>query len=91
MALFKIQNLKNKSTVRWLVELLILAVLLWLFFILAGRALCHIALAQIAEMINTKIKTESVNFRTNGSVVIKDLVIRPNEKHSNDDVIRSKL
>ncbi|MBN1803791.1 MAG: hypothetical protein JW837_00945 [Sedimentisphaerales bacterium] len=87
MALFKIQNLKNKSTVRWVVEILILAVLLWLFFILAGRALCHIALAQIAELINTKIKTESVSFRTNGSVLIKDLVVRPNEKDNDGDVI----
>ena len=87
MAQFKIQNLKLKSAIRWLAEVLILAALLWLFFILAGRALCHIALGQIAELTNTKIKTESVNFHTDGSVIIKELVISPYEKRSDDDTI----
>ncbi len=87
MALLKIQNLKLKSVIRWLVEVLILAALLWLFFILAGRALCHIALGQIAELTNTKIKTDSVNFHTDGSVLIKKLVISPYKKRSDDDSI----
>ncbi len=87
MAQFKIQNLKFKSVIRWLVEVLILAALLWLFFILAGRALCHIALSQIAELTNTKIKTESVNFHTDGSVIIKELVISPYKNRSHDDTI----
>ena len=87
MARLKIQNLKTKGIIRWLVEVLVLAVLLWLFFILAGRALCHIALAQIAELTNTKIKTKSVNFHTDGSVLIKELVISPYEKQSDDDTI----
>jgi hypothetical protein len=87
MARIKIENLESKGVMRWLAEVLILAVLLWLFFILAGRALCHIALSQIAELTNTKIKTESVNFRTDGSVLIKELVISPYEKRSDDDAI----
>ena len=87
MALLKIQNLKLKSVIRWLVEVLILAALLWLFFILAGRALCHIALAQIAELTNTKIDTGSVDFHTDGSVLIKELVVSPYEKRSDDDTI----
>ena len=87
MARLKIQNLKLKSVIRWLVEVLILVALLWLFFIFAGRALCHVALGQIAELTNTKIKTESVNFHTNGSVLIKKLVISPYEKQSGDEVI----
>jgi len=87
MARFKIQNLKLKSVIRWLVELLILAALLWLFFILAGRALCHIALGQIAELTNTKIKTESVDFHTDCSVLIKKLVISPHKKRSGDEAI----
>jgi hypothetical protein len=87
MAKLKIQNLKFKSAIRWLAEVLILAALLWLFFILAGRALCHIALGQIAELTNTKIKTESVNFHTDGSVIIKELVISPYEKRSDEDTI----
>jgi hypothetical protein len=87
MARLKIQNLRPKGVIRWLAEVLILTVLLWLFFILAGRALCHIALSQIAELTNTKIKTESVNFHTDGSVLIKELVISPYEKRSDEDII----
>ncbi len=87
MARIKIKNLESKGVIRWLAEVLILAVLLWLFFILAGRALCHIALSQIAELTNTKIKTESVNFHTDGSILIKELVISPYEKRSDDDTI----
>ena len=87
MARIKIKNLESKGVMRWLAEVLILAVLLWLFFILAGRALCHIALSQIAELTNTKIKTESVNFHTDGSVLIKELVISPYEKRDDDDTI----
>ena len=87
MAKLKIQNLKLKSAIRWLVEVLILAALLWLFFILAGRALCHIALGQIAELTNTKIKTESVDFNSDCSVLIKKLVIRPHKKRSADEAI----
>jgi hypothetical protein len=87
MARFKMQNLKLKSVTRWLVEVLILAALLWLFFILAGRALCHIALSQIAQLTNTKIRKESVDFNTDGSVVIKKLVVGPSEKKSKDDTI----
>jgi hypothetical protein len=87
MARLEIKNLISKGIIRWLVEVLILAVLLWLFFIFAGRALCHIALAQIAELTNTKISEESVNFHTDGSVLIKDLVVRPYEKLSDDDTI----
>jgi hypothetical protein len=90
MARLDIRNLKTKGIIRWLVEVLVLAVLLWLFFILAGRALCHIALAQIAELTNTKIKTKSVNFRTDGSVLIKELVISPDEKRTDDTILEAK-
>jgi hypothetical protein len=86
MAQLKIQNLKLKTAIRWLVEVLILTSLLWLFFILAGRALCHIALGQIAELTNTNIKTESVNFHTDGSVLIKELVISPYKKRINAEM-----
>lgn len=87
MARLKIQNLIKKGLIRWLVEVLILTVLLWIFFILAGRALCHIAIAQIAELTNTKISTESVNFKTDGSVFIKELVVKPYEERSDKDTI----
>jgi hypothetical protein len=87
MAPVIIQNLKLKGAFRWLAEVSVLSVLLWLFFILGGRALCHVALSQIAEMTNTQITRESVDFNTDGSVVIKKLVISPGEERRKDDTI----
>jgi hypothetical protein len=96
MARFRIQPLKPKRIIRWLVSCAILAVLSWIFFIFAGRALCYVAIQQIGELTNTKIKTESVDFRTNGSVYIKNLVIRPEQKQEqeqdhDDTIIDAKM
>ncbi|MFZ0035504.1 MAG: hypothetical protein WAK60_11035, partial [Sedimentisphaerales bacterium] len=66
---------------------LVLAFCLWLAFILIGNLLCKIALDQIAELTNTKITTESVNFNINGSVFIKNLVIKPQQQKKYDDII----
>jgi hypothetical protein len=71
----------------WPVKGLILVFCLWLVFTLAGNVLCKIALAQIAELTNTKITTESVDFNINGSVFIKGLVIRPEQQKKYDDTI----
>jgi hypothetical protein len=87
MAQLKAQNTKLKIIIRRLVELLILAGLLWLFFILAGRALCRIAIGQIAELTNTKIKAESVDFHTDGSVSIENFVVSPHEGQSGNGTI----
>ena len=66
------KNAKNESRKRivrtWFTIALVLAFCLWLAFILTGRVLCKIALNQIAELTNTKITTESVDFSINGSV-----------------------
>jgi len=75
--------------IRWLVGLSILTVVLWLGFILLGRALCHIAIGQIAELTNTRIEAGSVDFRLNGSVFIEKLVISPYKKADSDDTILS--
>ena len=77
----------GKKIFRYILEVLILAALLWIGFILGGRALCHIAIGQIAELTGTKIKVESIDFRTNGSVFIKNLVISPYKKQAGDDFI----
>lgn len=68
-------------------EFAILVVLLFLFFVFSGRALKRIAIAQIAEMTNTKIRARSVDFGINGSVVIEDLEVRPDRKFEYDDTI----
>jgi len=72
---------------RWLLTVFILVVSLWLLFLVTGKALCHIAIDQIAELTGTKIQTESIDFNTNGSVFIKNLVIRPHKKQVGDDTI----
>jgi len=77
----------GKSLLRRSVWILVLAGLLWLFFVFTGRALRKIALAQIAELTNTKVEAESVDFRLNGSVFIKGLVSRPCRGQEYDDAI----
>lgn len=71
---------RSKTIIRRLLTYVILAVLLWVFYIAAGRALCYIAMRQIAGLTNTKITTQSVEFHTDGSVYIKNLVIGPYNK-----------
>ena len=87
MARQRLRHLRPKRIIRWLLGCAILAVLSWVFFILAGRALCYVAIKQIGDLTNTKIKTESVDFRTNGSVYIRNLVIRPPEEQAEDGTI----
>jgi len=87
VAKLKTQNSKLKTLVSWLIGALLLVVVLWLVFILAGRALPHIAVGQIAELTNTKIKAESVDFNIDGSVFIKKLVVSPYKRQSYDDTI----
>ena len=76
-----------KRIFRCFLAALILAAILWLGFILGGRVLCRIAIGQIAELTGTKIKAASVDFHTNGSVLIKNLVISPYKEQANDDFI----
>ncbi len=87
MARLRIRHLRPKRIIRWLLGCVILAVLSWVFFILAGRALCYVAIRQIGDLTNTKIRTGSVNFRVNGSVLIRNLVIRPYQAREDDDTI----
>ena len=77
----------GKRILRWLVTGLFLAAVLWFVLILAGRGLCHIAIGQIAELTNTRIKAESVDYHANGSVFIENLVISPYKQQSDDDTI----
>lgn len=80
----------KRNFLSWPVRGLILAFCLfclWLAFILTGEVLCEIALDQIAELTDTKITTESVDFNVNGSVYIRELVIRPEQQKRYDDTI----
>ncbi len=91
MVQIKTHNLKFVGVTRWLVSIFILAILLWVLYIYAGKALCHIALGQIAGLTNTKIRIGSVDFHANGSVFIEDLVIGPRRSnYENATIISAK-
>ena len=66
--------------VHWLIVVMVLTLILWFGFIFLGRALCSIAIEQIAEFTNTRIETALVKFRPNGSVSIEKLVVSPHKK-----------
>ncbi len=87
MIRFKAHVIRLKTIVHWLLIILILAGLLWLLYIFSGRALCYIALRQIGELTNTKIKTGSVVFNANGSVFIKRLEVKPYEDPYKENTI----
>jgi hypothetical protein len=84
MAQFTIHKSKPVIFVRWCTSILILGILLWILYIFAGQVLCQIALKQIAELTNTKIKAESVNFNTEGSVIINDLTVSPRQSRNRE-------
>jgi hypothetical protein len=87
MARRKRKNSKPIGKVRRILAVLILIALLWPLYILGGRALCHIALAQIGGLTNTRIRTESVSFRAGGSVLIKKLVVSSSQEQDDDGAI----
>jgi hypothetical protein len=74
----------------WLVASLVLTPLLWFFYIEAGRILSYIAIRQIAKITNTNIRTGSIEFQTNGSVFIEQLVINPEKGNDRDAILKAK-
>ncbi|MBW8040164.1 MAG: hypothetical protein FVQ85_09220 [Planctomycetes bacterium] len=77
----------KKVFLRRLLDFLILAVVVWLAFTLAGRSLRQVAIAQIAELTNAKIKAKSIDFNFDGSVSIEKLVITPKQIREYDHSI----
>ncbi len=72
---------------RWVSLTLVTSLVLWLLFIGATKLLQYRAVSQIAELTNTRIKVDSVDFDINGSVLIKGLAIRPNGGQKWQDAI----
>lgn len=87
MAQCKTQKTRRRRRTTQFLMWLLLIVLLWPLYILGGRALCYLALQEIEELTNTEIKTESVRYHANGSVVIKDLSISPSEEQDDENPI----
>ena len=90
MARPKTQKRMLNTIIRWLVAGLILAPLSWFFYIEAGRVLSYIAIRQIAKLTNTKIRTGLVDFHTDGSVYIEQLVISPKEQNGRDTILKAE-
>jgi hypothetical protein len=87
MVSLNIQHSKLKNIVCWLFGILLLVLVLWIIFAVAGRALPHIAIGQIAGLTDAKVKVESIDFNLDGSVFIEKLVISPYRGRSPDDEI----
>ncbi len=82
---------KTRSTrrvlLRRILDFLILVVVLWLAYTLAGRSLRQVAVAQVAGLTNAQVKAESIDFNFDGSVSIEKLVIRPEKARPYDNTI----
>ena len=90
MARPKTQKRMLSTIIRWLVAGLILAPLSWFFYIEAGRILSSIAIRQIARLSNTEIRTGLVDFHTDGSIYIEQLVISPKEQNGRDTILKAE-
>jgi small nuclear ribonucleoprotein (snRNP)-like protein len=77
----------GRRAARWFLEFVTTSVLIWVAFVLGGRALPQIAIGQLSDLTNTKIDVKSVEFRFDGSVFIKDLVVRPRNSADYDNSI----
>jgi len=77
----------RRRLLRRILDFLILVIVLWLAYILAGRSLREVAVAQLAELTNAKIKAQSIDFNFDGSVSIEKLVIRPEQRAEYDDAV----
>jgi AsmA-like C-terminal region len=77
----------SNTAIRWFLEFLAFGILIWLAFEIGGRLLPQIALKQLSDLTNTKIDVKSIEFRFDGSVFIKDLVIRPKNPANYDNSI----
>ncbi|MGD1042536.1 MAG: hypothetical protein ABR913_05665 [Sedimentisphaerales bacterium] len=77
----------GRRAARWFLEFVVMSVLIWVAFVLGGRALPQIAIGQFSDLTNTKIDVKSVEFRFDGSVFVKDIVVSPRNSANYDNSI----
>ncbi len=77
----------SNIAVRWFLEFVVFGISIWIAFAIGGRLLPQIALKQLSDLTNTQIDVKSIEFRFNGSVFIKDLVIKPKNTANYDNSI----
>jgi len=90
MARRKSRKSRPKKIICWLLASLLLVPILWFFYIEAGRALSYLAIRRIARLTNTNITTGSIEFQTDGSIFIEQLVINPNKGNGYDTILKAK-
>ena len=83
----RVRAKSGRRIVGWLIKAAFFVAILWLGFILAEGVLRRVAIAQIAELTNTQVRTDSVNLSTDGSILIKNLAISPRQESGYDDTI----
>ena len=86
----KAAGVRKKITHR-LIAVSILVVIIASAFIIESRYLPPVAINQLAELTNTRVKADSVNFSPNGSVLIRGLHIKPAEQLPYDNTILRAL
>jgi hypothetical protein len=77
----------GKRAIRWFLEFAAFGILIWIAFAIGGKVLPQIAVKQLSDLTNTRIDVKSIEFRFDGSVYIKDLVIRPKNPADYDNSI----
>ena len=77
----------RKGFMRIFSRILVLIVLVYVLFVLTGRALRKIAITQITEMVGTKVTAESLDLGFDGSVLIKNLAVLPWQRLKYDNTI----
>jgi len=90
MARPRIRKLTIKTIARCFIVSLLLTPIVWLLYIEMGRTVSYIALRQIARVTNTDITTESIEFQTDGSVFIEQLVMNPQQSNGYDTILKAK-
>ncbi len=78
---------ERKKIARRVIAAFVLAVIITVAFIIESRYLPPVAINQLAELTNTRVKADSVSFSLNGSVVIRGLQIKPAEQLPYDNTI----
>src|SRR4030042_5642678 len=68
---------RGKVLLRWLLLIPLLLVILLLFLGRLWRSMPRLAIAEISELTGCEVYTESIDFKLNGTVFIKNLVIKP--------------
>jgi len=86
---FKNNNsgIKGRILIGLLIVALVLAAVSAVVLIWVWRALPHIAIVEISELTNSSVEAKSIDFKSDGSVLIKELVISPKQEQKYDDAL----